>query len=234
MLEAYPSGGARAVQAALPWRTRAAINRKAGKMGITAPRKLPRPPSIHQPDPHIDDEIRRFYASPIKRGTYRAFCRGIGKPPWYVKRRAAALGVIVPRLRELPWSEAEVEILSEFVGYGAESIRARLKRAGFKRSITAIEIKRKRLQLNPAEERELAGFYDATTVASGCGVHLTSVLRWIRLGQLRAKQNVEATGSPWRIAKRDLQRFLATYHQAVDLRKIDREWFMHMAFGDTL
>jgi len=236
LIEFYPKGGTVAVAPKMPDRTRAAINRQASKMHLHAPHVPPRPPSVHQPCPHTDEQIRRFYSAPIKRGSQRPFAKSIGKPPWYVRRRASELGVIVPRLRELPWSKEEIRILEANAGLGPVAVRKRLNRAGFIRSATGIEIKRKRLGLHAADERELAGIYTAKAIADGVGCNLTTVLRWINLGQLPAsrRNGVDTASAHWDIHKKDFQRFLATYHQAIDLRKVDREWFFHMAFGDLL
>ena len=231
----YPDHGSSACIALMPWRTVAACHVRARKLGIKRV-TFGRGATVHIPDSDVDALIRKFYARPVKKNTLRPFAASINRPHWYVKRRAEQLGVIVPRIREPGWSPREIEFLEEWAGLTPTTIRKKLSKQGYKRTVTAIILKRKRLGMSARDERELSGLYTAAGVGRMLGTHTTTVLRWIRMSQLTAKRRRDdgAEHTEWDVTRDSLRRFLATYPQSVDLRMVDRDLFMDLAFGDCI
>lgn len=233
--ELYETQGPTAAAAALPGRTVSAIYTRATTIGLKAPRpvRLGKPRrSAYTFTPAIDAEIRRVYQTVVARGALNALCARLMMPRHSVSRRAQLLGLLVPRFREPPWSEKEIELLHMHTVKTAVVIQRLLKRAGFTRTATAITVKRKRLHL-PADE---PGTYSANGLAKLMGVDGKTVTRWIHREGLRAsrrgtKREAVQGGDEHRIVEKDLRTWIRKHPQVVDLRKVDRFWFLELVFG---
>lgn len=231
----YESQGPAAAAAALPCRTLSAVLTRANTIGL----KAPRPVRLGQPrhvtykfTPAIDAEIQRVYRCEISRGAVNALCARLMMPRHAVSRRAAMLGLLVPRFNEPPWSEKEIEILHLHSGKTPAVIQRLLKRAGFARTETAIIVKRKRLHLSTDEP----GTYSAYGLAKLMGVDGKTVTRWIEREGLRSDRRGTARkpvqgGDEHTIRDKDLLAWIRSHPQLVDLRKVDRFWFLELVLG---
>jgi hypothetical protein len=79
----------------------------------------------------IDEALKRIYAEHPDSRTHpgvTAFARRIGWPKWAMLKRARQLGLA--RTKELPWSEAELQIVERFAYLTDERIRLKLKGGG--------------------------------------------------------------------------------------------------------
>ncbi|HPP07165.1 MAG TPA: hypothetical protein PLW88_07310, partial [Syntrophorhabdaceae bacterium] len=94
--------------------------------------------------PEIDNLIREVYRTSTGNGEVKRLSERLNMPRWVIRRRAILLGVIEARIKEKPWSEQELHILEKNALYTPEIIQRKLKKAGFIRSIVAIQVKRKR------------------------------------------------------------------------------------------
>jgi hypothetical protein len=186
---------------------------------------------------HIDAQIRRVYTEKrLDTGVVNDLADRLGYPRWWVKRRAAALGLA--RTKEKPWSDTELEILEENSHKSLAVVQRMLNRQGYKRTTTAIAIKRKRLGFDLREERAIAGIYSSRQLAELMGIDAKSVTGWITKGLLKAKRRGTARtemqhGDEWEIKMNDVRSFLIDYTGHWDHRKVDKYWLVDILSGNT-
>lgn len=150
-------------------------------------------------------------------------------PRWRITKRAREIGALEPRIKEPSWSQQELHILELNALYTPERIQIRLKTSGFKRSITAITVKRKRLKL---ARQHVKG--SARAVAECFGVDPSTVAdKWIRKGLLKAAKRGTARtpqqgGDEWFVKEKDIREFIIENVGIIDFRKIDKFWLVNI------
>lgn len=224
----YPTGGSAAVKAAVPGRTLRSIYNRARALGLVAPGQ----PAIRQrwsSSPQIDEAIRRVYQGTPSDGAIDHLAMSCARPRWWVSRRAAALGFVAPRFKDPEWTPAELEIVEAMAHRSSISIVRALARKGYRRTATAITVKLKRL----GTDRTDPDHYTATTLAGMMGVDATTVSGWIEKGWLAAKRRGTARtpvqgGDMWWISRRAVRRFVVENTARVDLRKVEKFWFVDL------
>lgn len=225
-------GGVERCVALLLGRTRGAIMQHGGHvLGLRA-HLQPKDRKHYAGSEHIDQAIRFVYQNNASKGAIRELAAKIDRPRWWVSKRAASLGLAVPRYKDAPWSPAETGILEENCSRHPKSIRAALKRAGFSRTETAIIVKRKRLHL----ETKDPNVYTATDLGNLMGVDRGTVTHWIeRFGLPARRKPTDRTeaqgGDPYQITRRALRLWIGENAARVDLRKVDRFWFIDLLIG---
>ncbi len=150
----------------------------------------------------------------------------LGMPHWALKKRARELGLA--RTKELPWSEAELAILSRYAWMSDERIRLKLKAAGYARTVTGIHLKLKRMRF-----KHDGRFYSACSLALALGIDPHAVTRWIKSGHLKAKlrgtaRTEQQNGDSYLIQEKDVRRFILDHPTDIDLRKVDQLWFLDL------
>lgn len=216
----------------LPHRTRGVIMQRGAKLGIRAYRQ-PRQRNRWPHDEHIDQAIRFVYQNNPQKAAIRALAEKLSRPRWWVSKRAAALGLAVPRYKEQPWSEREMAILESYHHRSLPVIARTLKKAGFRRTETAIAVKRKRLHLS-AKNPDV---YTATELGGLMGVDRGTVAHWVEKFGLTATRKKTARtekqgGDPYEIKRSILRRWVGDNAARVDLRKVDRFWFIDLLMGN--
>jgi hypothetical protein len=176
-----------------------------------------------------DAVIRHAYALWIQDGDRKALTRArqtLGWPKHIVTRRGAELGL--SRVKEADWTLAEVAILEANCQYGHDRIRKCLADAGFRRSRTAILLKRRRMGLTRAYDG-----YSATQLGKlfGAGVH--GITQFIDRGWLAAEKRGTARserqgGDTWYISRAAVLDFLFAHPEEWDLRKVEKWWFLEL------
>lgn len=180
----------------------------------------------------MDAVIRRVYRTEgTGSGEVRDLARRLGLPRWKVTRRALELGVRESRIKELPWSKIELRILEGNAHLSPQRISIRLAKAGYRRTEVAVTLKLKRLRLRS----NLKGM-SARQTAECFGVDSKAVTRWINLGLLRADRRgtdrvPEQGGDMWFIREKYLRRFVLENLNQIDLRKVDKYWFVDLLTG---
>lgn len=231
----YPQGGLDAVMPLLPGRTRGATYQQARMMGLKAPGAI----TVRQSwpkDARVDDEIRAAHQRPMKKGDVVRLARSLGRPLWWVSKRARALNLVTPRFREPPWNDDELALLRTTAAATPERAQVVFRRHGFQRSATAITVQRKRngILRQPGED------YTGHGVAAMLGHDPTTVGRWIRLGLLKAKPDPhcharrDGRATQYVVTERALREFLINHAIRVDLRKIPAAhtpWFIELLAG---
>jgi hypothetical protein len=166
-----------------------------------------------------DRLIREHYDSRTE--TIDWLSQRLGFPTWVIKKRAQILGVA--RTKEKPWSEKDVAYLETNLPRLSLAVLARKLR----RSVTATALKAKRLGIKKSDEG-----YTARSLAQAFGVDDHKVVRWTRLGLLKASHR--NSGRPrdlYLITDKDVRRFVCTYPTEFDLRRVDQLWFIDLLAG---
>lgn len=230
--EHYPTGGVPACAPILPRRSYTAIHQMASKLGLlkTDRRKFTR----WTTDEHIDAAIRRTYIENPAKGAIDALAITLMRPRCWVSARARKLGLVQPRFKELPWTQVELDLIADNATKNNQTIARLLKRRGFNRTPTAIVVKLKRLH---ADRTDL-DHYTGRGLADLMGVDSKTVTGWIHKGWLVAKRRgtdrVETQGGDqhW-IHRRAVRRFITENTGAVDIRKVDKFWFIDLLTDKT-
>lgn len=230
-------GGYQAVREYLPKRTYSAIVTRASTLRLRAPAHVRKRPQRYFATEHIDRAIRDGYlASTGDKKEIARLAERVGRPRWWVSRRALELGLRQPTKKEPPWSEAELELLESLAHHTVEVIRRKMAAKGYRRSATAIAIKVKREGISLRESREISGIYSATGLARLLGVDAKTVTRWIQVEGLPATRAGTARtevqgGDEHRIKAKDLRRWIGDHATRIDLRKVSRDWFIDLMMG---
>lgn len=220
----------------LPGRTPMAVYQHATTgMALKPPPRVPatpgskRPWRVHHTSESLDRLILEVTCRQKKtRDELKKFAVRIGRPYWWVMRRARALAPnFAPRFKEPPWSSEEMEIL-ENNGHKTDVVLVRmLAKKGYRRTETAVHVKIKRLHVDRSDPHH----YTAHGLASLLGVDGKTVTSWIEKGWLHAKRRgtdrVAAQGGDqhW-IHHSEVRRFIIEETARVDLRKVDKYWFI--------
>lgn len=229
--ENYPSGGVSACLAALPGRSASSIYQRAGLLGlrVTDARGNAKDRQKWEGNDQIDAIIRRVYQTrPDKRAILHC-AQTLGRPRWWVSKRAQKLGLVAPRFKEPPWSEAEIDLISEGAHKSPKVLRGILKRHGFNQSETAIIVKLKRV----GADRTDPDHFNANQLATVMGVDRKTVAAWITKGWLKAqRREASAADDFWWIHRRDIARFVVEHLAHVDIRKVEKFWFVDLLVHD--
>lgn len=107
-------------------------------------------------------------------------------------------------------------------------IQRKLRAAGFHRSFNAVHLKMKRLKI----KQNLDG-YSANALALALGVDGHKVTYWINRRMLKAtRRETERTelqgGGIYWITHRAVHDFVLAYPDEIDLRKVEKWWFLDL------
>jgi hypothetical protein len=230
----YAAHGVEACMQLLKTRTRGSIYQQAAKLGLSSrPERAGKPKRHYQINAFTDHAIRAVYENNPEKLAVRKLADRIGRQRWWVSKRAQQLGLVTPRFKEAAWTDEEMELLDAHAHKNAQVIARIFKARGYSRTATAINLQRKRKALGVTASRNSAGLYSANQVAILMGVDSKTITRWIRVGMLNArKRGTERTevqgGDEWEVTLADVRIFVVGNPNSVDLRKVDRLWFIEM------
>lgn len=195
-----------------------------GRAGRSYTVKYPITPEIH-------DMIRRIYQQYTGNGEVKELAAKLGYPRHKITRYAMQQGWIAKQRKEPNWTAAELAILERNAHLGPNRIQEKLRLAGFRRSVVGIVLKRRRMNYL----QNLEGM-TATEVAEGFGLHQSTVSSWIKKGYLRAKHRGTARtakqgGDHYFIKAKWVREFVINHPQLIDLRKVDKFWFITLLVG---
>lgn len=231
LAEHFPRSGLEACGPLLPGRTASSIYQQAAKQGLIPIRARGAPPRQRWfSTPQIDAAIARVYQGEPREGEVKQLARTLGRPRWWIGKRALKLGLKVPRFKELPWSEAELELLAGNAAKQPDTICRVLKAKGYARSPTAIAVKLKRMGHATGRNADLQ-HYTANHLGKLFGTDPHTITLWIKKGWLRAaRRGTERTdkqgGDEHKIHWRDVRSFVIDNVAAVDFRKVDKFWLV--------
>lgn len=231
--EHYPTGGINACLEHLPGRTASSIYNRAGVMGLRGPRVQH---DFHRQrwssNEQIDRIITEVYSRAPKKNDIAKLAATIGRPRWWVSKRARTLGIVMPRFKAPPWTEPELEIIATFAHRSGKAIRAQLNKRGFIRSETAIIVQLKRRGHGTGKNADF-DHYTAQGLSKLFGVDRSTVKGWIVKGWLKAQRRGTARteqqgGDEYWIHRRDVRAFVIENVSVVDLRKVEKFWFVEL------
>jgi hypothetical protein len=182
--------------------------------------------------PAMHEKIKRLYRDRVRcSGEIREFSKRHNIPRWKITKYAQRMGWIEKQRKEPDWSEGELRILHQSGHHSPEIIQKRLKKAGYARSVTGIVIKRKRERI----PSNLNG-QSARSLALCLGEDMHFVTRMIKTGLLKAtKRSTNRTpqqgGDIWHIKDKDVREFILANPELIDLRKIEKHWFIDILTG---
>ncbi len=178
------------------------------------------------------EEIEQVYLSATGNNEVNELAKRMKLPRWKITRYAIGKGWIAKSRKEPDWTDQEINILSMSAHRGLDTIQRNLKKSGFTRSITGIQIKRKRLRLL----QNLNG-QSGCQLAECFGVDYKTISRWVRMGYLRSDRRgtnrTEAQGGDIFYIKDDWVRtFVLNYLDIIDFRKVDKWWIVDIIAGE--
>ncbi|TAM99324.1 MAG: hypothetical protein EPN45_16195 [Rhizobiaceae bacterium] len=226
----YPGGGVSACLAALPGRSASSIYQRAAVLGL---RVSGRGGNIRErqrwtSSEPIDALIRRTYQKTPSKGDISTCAATCGRPRWWVSKRAQTLGLVTPRFKEPPWTDAEIELVTENAHRSPVTLQRMLQRRGFSRTATAITVKLKRLHADRTDPHHL----NANQLATVMGVDRKTVGQWISKGWLIARRRqASSLDDFWWIHRKDIARFITDNVAVIDIRKVDKFWFVDLLAG---
>ena len=181
--------------------------------------------------PAIDARLHEIYMHPDRRThlTVKQYAEKLGWPKHALIQRARKLELSRKYGPERTWSEHEISVVEANSWKSPERIAAILRRAGFRRSATAVKLKQKRLHI----PRRRGDAFSAYGLAQLMGVDSHIVARWIRTGALRAQprgtlRTPQQGGDSYVIRPADVRRFIVTNPIGFDLRKVEPLWFIDL------
>jgi len=177
--------------------------------------------------------IKAVYDSGTGDGQITEIAKRIGVPRTKITHTAQKNGWIkVTRSKDwhTPWSERELEYISKSGHLAPKAVQQRLKAAGFERTISAIEVKRH--QTRAYQNRK---GMSANEVAQCLGKECHMVINLIKTGKLEATRRPGYTGptAAWHIEDKALRAYIIQYLPEIDLRKVDKFWFVDILIGPT-
>jgi hypothetical protein len=152
-------------------------------------------------------------------------------PRWALYQRALKIGAVKSSHQKKKWEDEEIKILEKNAYYAPLTIKRRLEKEGFQRSIASIVLKRKRMRLLS----NLQGM-SACLCAEFLGVDLHWVLNYIRQGLLKAEiiRHDRQGKANYFILEKDLRRFIINKPDLIDLRKVEKYYFIELVANGTV
>ena len=177
------------------------------------------------------EQIKRVYQSG-KMGDVKALAKRLDLPRWKISRHAQKNGWLKRTKKEPFWCDEEMKILKSNAIHGEEYIQKKLKKAGFRRTVNGIALKRKRMRLS---NQYLDG-YSATGLAMCLGVDGHFVSKAIKDGLLKAKRRKtnrtpQQGGDSFHIKENEVRKFVLDNVARIDLAKVDKFWFVDLVAG---
>lgn len=235
--DTYPDGGVKACLPLLPGRSASSIYQRAQQIGVRPRLKMGGAQRQRwSTTPQIDAVITRVYQSAPTKNAINRLAATLARPRWWVSKRAVKLGLVAPRFKEPPWTENEIEIAARNAHKHPDVIAHILAKSGYKRTPTAIVLRLKRCGRVMGRDAD-PDHYTASALAKLFGVDCKGVRTWIAKGWLKAKKRgtertPEQGGDEWWVHRRDIRRFVIENTAVVDLRKVEKFWFVEMLAGD--
>ncbi|RJQ49794.1 MAG: hypothetical protein C4538_01510 [Nitrospiraceae bacterium] len=180
----------------------------------------------YQFTPEMDKEILYTYSiNTDSKPRVINLARKFKMPRWAIYQRALKLGAVTSSHQKKPWTDEEIRMVEKYARYSPQTIRKKLAKAGFQRSIASIVLKRKRMRLLS----NLDGV-SACLCAEFLGVDLHWVLNHINLGSLKAevvRRDTEGKANYY-IKEKDLRKFIIANPDLIDLRKVEKYYFIEL------
>jgi len=172
------------------------------------------------------DIIRRMYADGVGHGEVAMLAKKIGVPRTKITNLARNKGWI-PKKYSKDWSyywcEKEDEIIIKHAHYAPVSIQRKLKKAGFERSSSAIEIRMAKLRAKSYREG-----MSANELAMCMGVDVHNILNAIKRGKLKAdkRPGYEGDRVAYYIHAKHIAEYIKAWLPEININLIDKYWLV--------
>lgn len=182
--------------------------------------------------PDMHERIEAVYKQYTGKGQVNVLAKALKLPRWKVSRYAMSQGWIAKQKKVRPWTDEEREQLQKLARYTTPVIQRKMAEKGYKRTEVAIVMQLKRGKM----VKNLDG-HSARDVAECLGVDDHFVLNAIKAGDLKAGRRGTARterqgGDHWYIRDRDIKNYIIENLHKIDIRKVDKYWFMDMITND--
>jgi hypothetical protein len=183
--------------------------------------------------PEVEKRLREIYSSGAKGGkqgglpTLKGYACELGVPRFVLSKHASKMGIVPTK--EPPWSREELELLGK-VGYlSPDAIQQRFKRRGFKRTLVAIRLMRRRRQVHKGSP-----YFSANAMAVLFGIDAHKVDReWLAKYPDKLKFVLKGTrkggrqrGDTKLFHVNTIREFVYSHPEEIDLHKVDKVWFL--------
>jgi hypothetical protein len=176
--------------------------------------------------PEMDMEIMYTYSiNTDSKPRVINLAKKFNMPRWAIYQRALKIGAVQSSHQKKKWGKEEVSILKKYAQYEPQTIRKKLEKAGYERSIASIVLKRKRMRLLA----NLDGM-SACLCAEFLGIDLHWVLNYIGQGLLKTeviRRDKEGKVNYY-IKEKDLRKFIVDNPDLIDLRKVEKYYFIEL------
>ena len=177
------------------------------------------------------EAIKRVYHQKPVSNQVNDLAKRLKLPRWKVTKHAVAQGWIAKQRKEPDWTEKETAALQNFARYTPHVAARKMRELGYNRTVTACVIKKKRMCM----AQNLKG-QSANAVSQCLGEDVHFVTKAIKRGDLVAKHRGTARtdrqgGDMYYIRDKDLRRFIIENVALIDLRKVDKYWFVDLLAG---
>lgn len=201
---------------------------------IARPQPITRPSDRHHAHQWTESErdlIRTQYD-----GTWQSaerLANIIGVSYNAVKGQVSKLGAA--KLKHVDWSPHEISLLTEWSSrISAQAMQRRLRVMGYRRSLTAVMVKLKRLHL---QQRFRDGWYTSQEASDLLGVDAHWLRRRIDSGALRASyHHLKPPGEngmrAWHIEAAHLRDFVIRYPEELRGRNVDLPCLVHLLIDE--
>lgn len=176
--------------------------------------------------PEYDEHLKTHYYGGLNRRflVLNRMIRLTGLPRWYIKRRAARLGLTM-HIDRRPWTTGEIDLLERLVGsVSTATIAKRLRRPE-----NSVVTKLKRI----GTSRRVRNGYTMRELEMCLGEDHHKIQRWIAAGwlpdNLQGTRRHDGNGKDiHRIREKDILNFVRNHPQEINLGKVDQTWFLDL------
>ncbi len=174
----------------------------------------------------MHNKIKDVYLNQTQRGSVKELAVSLNIPICKISKYAMMEGWTPVSKKDVRWTKKELKILKSYAHYTPKIIQLKLKNNGFSRTEAAIVQKRKRKRLLS----NLKG-QSAHSLAECFGVDTHAITRIIKQKKLNAKKRLsnrteKQGGDAWYIKDRDIKKYIIENIHEIDLRKVDKYWFV--------
>jgi len=182
--------------------------------------------------PEMDEEILYTYSvNTDSKPRVINLAKKFRMPRWAIYQRALKIGAVTSSHQKRQWKEEETNNLEKYSRYEPQTIKKKLKKEGYERSMASIVLKRKRMRFLS----NLKGM-SACLCAKFLGVDLHWLLNHINTGSLKAEviRRDREGKSNYFIHEKDLRRFIITNPDRIDIRKVEKYYFIELVTNGAM
>jgi len=186
---------------------------------------------------HWQENIRKMYANGVGKGEVSRIAKKIGVPRTKITTLAKRKGWL-PKNRTCDpyfWDEREIEIIEKTGMYHPKAVQKRLKKEGYHRTLSAIEVKRLQLRVIQRTRGGDGLGMSANELAECMGVDSHKITAAIKTGKLKAKKRptYEGITSPFYILTKHIREYIVNWLPEININYCAKFWLIDLLANDT-